>query len=183
MKKNFLCALSLVVSVIALVVSLLRNSTWDVDYPSLLVSVLSILVTVLIGWNIYTVMDLRAIRQDLANMSYGISKQIQGNMTNIEHSLWMAYHYLYLHNDPLGLPFRYIHCGLLCLYHTSAFGDIQTCNVIIDALVQSLMSPQRISVPQSAKRQLLLTLSKIQNIDKLPNFPTLVEKIALVGVR
>jgi len=183
MKKNFLCVLSLVVSGIALVVSLLRNSTWDVDYPSLLVSVLSALVTVLIGWNIYTVMDLRKTKAELAAMSYGISKQLQGDMACIENSLWMVYHYLYLQKDQLGLPFRYIQCGLLCLYHASEYGDIRTCEVVIDALVQSLVAPQRISVSQSSKQQLLLALSKVRNQDKLPNFPTLAEKIALIGVR
>jgi len=65
---RILCVLSLLVSAVALVVSLFRNSTYDVDYPSLLVSVLSAIVIILIGWQ---VVDYFLLKRNIGEMIDG----------------------------------------------------------------------------------------------------------------
>ena len=68
--------ISIVLSTIALVVSLVLLIAWCavsfnleslciVQYESVVVSVLGILVTLLMGWNIYTIIDVKQVRQDM----------------------------------------------------------------------------------------------------------------------
>lgn len=53
MKNNCLSVISIVFSIIAILVAIFRSAEFGIDYQSLLIGVLSILVTVLIGWQIY----------------------------------------------------------------------------------------------------------------------------------
>ena len=68
MKSN---RLTLSVSVIAIVLSVIAISTsfprteMSFDYLGFITGSLSFLVTVLLGWNIYTIFDFRQERQDL----------------------------------------------------------------------------------------------------------------------
>lgn len=68
--------ISIVLSTIALVVSLVLLVAWCMvsfnleslciaQYESVIVSVLGILVTLLMGWNIYTIIDVKQVRQDM----------------------------------------------------------------------------------------------------------------------
>lgn len=68
--------ISIVLSTIALVVSLVLLIAWCAvsfnleplyiaQYESVVVSVLGILVTLLMGWNIYTIIDVKQVRQDM----------------------------------------------------------------------------------------------------------------------
>lgn len=68
--------ISIILSTIALVVSLVLLIAWCVvsfnleplyiaQYESVVVSVLGILVTLLMGWNIYTIIDVKQVRQDM----------------------------------------------------------------------------------------------------------------------
>lgn len=65
MKKNqnwLVCGvsgLSLVLSVVAVCVACCHTPDLGLDYQGVIVGVLSLLVTVLIGWNIYSVIDLK----------------------------------------------------------------------------------------------------------------------------
>lgn len=59
-KSNLILGLSIVaiiISIFAIAFAVRGYQYADTDIPSFLVSVLSLLVTVLIGWNIYTVID------------------------------------------------------------------------------------------------------------------------------
>lgn len=68
--------MSILLSTAALVISLIMLVAWCavsyqlspldiVTYESVIVSVLGILITLLIGWNIYTIVDVKQVRQDM----------------------------------------------------------------------------------------------------------------------
>ena len=61
-----LSAVALVISIVALcrVAPRLNDSGLAFDYMGVIVGVLSILVTALLGWNIYQVIDIRSIKND-----------------------------------------------------------------------------------------------------------------------
>lgn len=65
--------LSLIISIIALCVICVRNNSLDFDWYGVLIGILSLLVTVLIGWNIYVGIDFdkridRKMEKALANI-------------------------------------------------------------------------------------------------------------------
>lgn len=66
MKKEYILSIiAIIVSVIALCVVCVRNSALDIDWYGALIGVLSLLVTVLIGWNIYTMIDANRFKEDI----------------------------------------------------------------------------------------------------------------------
>lgn len=68
MKKEhipyYISILSLIVSGIAIGVSFYRTKELSMDYMGVIVGILSLLVTALLTWNIYTVIDVKSIRED-----------------------------------------------------------------------------------------------------------------------
>lgn len=68
MKKEhipyYISILSLIVSGIAIGVSCYRTKELSMDYMGVIVGILSLLVTALLTWNIYTVIDVKSIRED-----------------------------------------------------------------------------------------------------------------------
>lgn len=61
-----LSILAIILSILAICFSLPRIEL-SFDYLGLITGILGVLVTVLIGWNIYAVIDFRQERQDLYN--------------------------------------------------------------------------------------------------------------------
>lgn len=57
--KYGISLLAVTISIIALFISCLRCEPLEMDWMSVLVSILSILVTLLIGWQIYSVLDIK----------------------------------------------------------------------------------------------------------------------------
>ena len=60
-----LSAVSFVTSIVALCIAVYRSPELGFDYLGLLVGIQAVLVTALIGWNIYAVLDLRSIKSEL----------------------------------------------------------------------------------------------------------------------
>ena len=63
MKKEslalFFSFMAILISVVSICVACPRNQELGFDYQGVLVGVLSLLVTVLVGWNIYTIIDIK----------------------------------------------------------------------------------------------------------------------------
>lgn len=56
---KFLTIISFILSFVAIIVSLFKCESMSVDWMSVIVGVLSILVTLLVGWNIFTALDFK----------------------------------------------------------------------------------------------------------------------------
>lgn len=62
MKREILLIISILLSITAISVSVLRCSPISFDYMGVLVGILSLLVTALLGWNIYALIDMRGVK-------------------------------------------------------------------------------------------------------------------------
>lgn len=81
MKKEhipcYISILSLIVSGIAIGVSCYRTEELSMDYMGMIVGILSLLVTALLGWNIYSVIDVKNIRQDYEELKAKLNASIE----------------------------------------------------------------------------------------------------------
>ena len=79
MKKEhipyYISILSLIVSGIAIGVSFYRTENLSVDYMGVIVGILSLLVTALLTWNIYTVIDVKSIKEDYKELKARIDTE------------------------------------------------------------------------------------------------------------
>ena len=185
-KENLALVLSgiaILISIIAICISCPHKAELGFDYQGVLVGILSLLVTALIGWNIYTIIDIKSTRDKIDEISTGASFMGQKNMAGSESTNWMIYHYLLLEKDPLGLEYRFLYHGVACLFHTSQFSDITTCNAIVKGLLESIVNPNSITITKNGKNEILKLLSNVKHTDKIEGYLELLNRIALVNVR
>ena len=180
---------SLLLSVIAVCVAVWRSPDLDFDYQGVLVGVLSLLVTVLVGLNIYTLVDFRKkesvidekiklIAESLSNLSRA---ELSTSATT-EHAISFLYYSLMGMKDPLGLEYRYLYHNLISLLKVSQLGDMKTCNAIVKGVLEVIVRPENISMKKINKDQLYGWISQVKNPTEIEGFSELVERIARIKV-
>lgn len=174
---------AIAISIIAICISCPRDTELGFDYQGVIVGVLSLLVTALLGWNIYTLIDMRSVRDDMDEISSGASFMLQKNMAITENTNWMIYHYLLLGEDPLGIEYRFLYHGIANLYHTSQFHDINTCNTIVKGLLECITNPKDITITKHGKSNILNLLNGVKQYDKIDGFLELLNRVALINTK
>lgn len=178
-----LSGIAIIISIVAICVACPHNKDLGFDYQGVIVGVLSLLVTILIGWNIYSIIDMKNTKDKIEEISTGASLALQKSMAVSEGANWMIYHFLLLSNDPLGLEYRFIYHGIATLFHSSQFSDLATCNVTVKVLLDVLTNPSNITIPKIKKNEMLILLKDVRNPEKIEGFFELMEKVALIRVR
>lgn len=179
---------ALILSIIAIAVAVYRSPELGFDYQGVLVGVLSLLVTVLVGLNIYTLVDFRRkenvidekvalIAESLSN----INKSELASSAAMENAIAFIYYSLMGLKDPSGLDFRYIYHNILSLEKLSLLGDIKTCNSVVKMMLETIVHPERISVSKKNKEQLYVWLSKVKDTEQIERFGELIECIAKIN--
>jgi hypothetical protein len=161
---------------------MLRTVPISVDWAGVLVGILTLLVTALIGWNIYTLIDIDKRAKELAILTIEASLGTEKSLALSENAAAGIYSYLLLKEDPLGLEYQILYHRISSLLHTSNFNDIETCNTIVKVVLEQIAEPSKINMIQSCKDRLLLLLTKVRNTDKIVGYSELVEKVARVNV-
>lgn len=73
---------ALTLSITSICISAWRSPELSFDYQGVIVGVLSLLVTVILGWNIYTVIDIKNTRGEIHKLKGLLEKQIQQSNEN-----------------------------------------------------------------------------------------------------
>lgn len=74
--------IALILSIISICISAWRSPELSFDYQGVIVGVLSLLITVILGWNIYTVIDIKNTRGEIYKLKELLEKQIQQSNEN-----------------------------------------------------------------------------------------------------
>ena len=179
--------ITLTVSIIILCRILPRTETLQFDYIGVIIAILSILVTVLIGWNVYSIIDLRKYSekyktdtQTLANLLYTENYGRVNYQMQTEQSLFDIYHYLVLKQSPLGLEYNFLLHGLCTLQSASQNEHYELCNELVKALNEIFVDTSKIKMNSVAKNGLLNIYSSIPNKDKIENINSIILKIAQI---
>jgi hypothetical protein len=182
-KLNFVFGLSgvaIAISIVAVCIAAYRSPELGFDYQGVLVGILALLVTVLIGWQIYTFIDINSKKRDLTILSNEASINGQKSMSISENANWMIYHYLLLKKDPLGLEYRFLYHGIACLFHTSQYGDVDSCNLLIKAILETIVKPSEIKILDSNKNRLISLLSRVRNSSAITGYNELLTRVLLI---
>ena len=177
--------ISIIISLIALIISIIslcfaayRAPNLQIDYMGVLIGILAILVTTLIGWQIFTFIDIKRTSKDLKAVSDGASNEVQKTLGITEYSLWMVYHHLLMGKDPISLEYRYLYHGIACLYHTSACGDILTCDAIIKGLSETINKPDGIKMRKENKDEIFRLLTAVMHKERITGYYDFVRLIS-----
>lgn len=137
------------------------------DYMGFIVGVLSLLVTVLLGWNIYSVIDLRNIKSELEDVkstsrcnSYKTSVVVFASMSDF-----------YQRNNDVNNVFYY---NVLTLSYALKYGDMELANNLIDELKKD-MDSNHLSFYENTKDTMIGLLYEC--VHEVPNLKYNINKI------
>lgn len=177
-KENWallLSGLSLLISIIAICIAGYRTPTLGFDYLGVLVGVLSLLVTVLIGWQIYSMLD---AKNAIANMKYEVDmvalsadRQAQQLSTAVYSSLADFYR----NRDEY--VYEYFYNSLLALKHSYDLKNIGACNALVRVLNEHF--PVNKPIRNFQKAMLLNVMESIKDNNTITNMETLRNNIIL----
>lgn len=180
--------ISIAISLTAIIISIIAICNvypreLGIDYLGWIVGILALLTTILLGWNIYTTIDIKENHRRYTSIINEVDISQHKVLALQEHANWMIYHQLLLNHDPCGLEFRFLYYGVSCLYHTSMIGEYDTCRMVVKALNECFTNPKAVKMTKSNKEQVLILLNLVKQPNKIDGYMDLMEKVALIGVK
>ena len=182
------------ISIITICLALPRTEM-SIDYLGLITGILGVLVTVLIGWNIYMIIDFRQERENLKQYFEEQKKSVQSvghdllvtyknqllNVALLEKSISDVYARLMNLQQFTPLPYDYLIHVLGAIVTASQAENYDACNVWIKKIKLVLTSPEQVVMPISSKRQLLKASLQISKSDKIVGLEDVVGLIARIS--
>lgn len=185
-KENWALGLSIVaitLSITATCIAAYRPPELEFDYQGVIVGVLSLLVTMLIGWNIFSIIDIRKIRDELLTTKVNSIFNAEKNNAITCHAVSDYYYHVLLKSDPLGIEYQFLYYRISELFHVPNIVDTETCNVIVKVLLEMIKSPEDIHILQSCKDRLIGLLSMVNEKEKIIKYNELMSVIARLGTK
>ena len=142
---------------------------------SITIGVLSMLVLVLIGWQVYTLLDIRKIHKEVNSKRLQVNLESERNMCVSALALSDFYYSLLVDEGAESKEFKYVNYRIAALLHSSRLYDYDTCSAIVRALLESITDKLRLS--KYNKSLLLHLLQKVEQTNKIENFQSLLRLI------
>lgn len=154
-KQIFISYCALLGAVIAIVISCIRVSPIATDWATLLVTILSTLVCVLLGWQIYTLIDLRRIKQEIEKIRVKSLLDNERNQTITTGAIADYYYSIVVGETPNSNEYYLIYYRVSQLFHASNINDIGMCESVIKVLNEVISRPKNIKVSPTNKKHIL----------------------------
>lgn len=189
-KDNFTRVMSwiaLLVSLSSLIIVLAERyprTGLGFDYLGLIVGILSILVTILIGWQIYSVINIRETAKAISKTRAEFSLESERNLTQTYLSLSDFFYSRCIGPDqPMSqIEYNYIYYRISAILHASRTGDYETCQSIVKLLLETIRKEYTV-LTASGKKNLIFLLSDVCSPRSIPQFYDLVALIHSLRVK
>lgn len=179
---QILSAISIILSMIAICRAYPHTSDLGMDYQGVIVGVLSLLVTAVIGLNIYTLVDFKRATKEVEALKIKLHNDVNASIALGANNIFTVYHYLITCIAPLGLEYNLIQSALSSLVHLSSIGRYDACGVVSKTLVQCVVNPNGITITRKSKEELLSLLSEVKQPKKIHLFLDVVQLVASLNV-
>ena len=183
-----LSAISIMVSVAALCRTYPHTSGLGMDYQGVIVGMLALLVTILIGWQIYTAINVKEELKDIKDLRREINKQERdiyirstNNLFEFQSAMFMMYDNKKekSNSDIFQL---YLH-GISSIYHLCSLGKQNECTSIVNILIarKSILMSEKFQKEQIDS--LMDILLSAMDISKVENAVLLVNLLSVAPIK
>lgn len=183
-----LSAISIMVSVAALCRTYPHTSDLGMDYQGVIVGMLALLVTILIGWQIYTAINVKEELKDIKDLRRKINKQERdiyirstNNLFEFQSAMFMMYDNKKekSNSDIFQL---YLH-GISSIYHLCSLGKQNECTSIVNILIarKSILMSEKFQKEQIDS--LMDILLSAMDISKVENAVLLVNLLSVAPIK
>ena len=183
--------LAIVISCIAIIISFIaiggvypRYPELGLDYQGWITGVLALLVTVLLGWNIYTLIDIKELRDSVAKEKVKSYIESEKNSAILCMGLSDFYYSILAGKEQPESEkiYKYVYYRISSLLHASRFNDFETCRVVAKVLFETIR-PENIETSEKNKKYLFDLLSDVNEPRKVPHYAELLSWVARIKVR
>ena len=183
-----LSILAIILSILAICFSLSRVEL-SFDYLGFITGILGVLVTVLIGWNIYALIDFRQEKQRLvqyfdeqkSNIHLLGSDLRSTFMNQLSNNSLLEKNVADIYSQMMGLnkslPFYYLFHTIGAIRTASQAENYAACNLWLKEIRQVLVYPEQVSIPVTSKKQLLYDLMQIKSTELIDGLNEVIELI------
>lgn len=153
---------SIIFSLAAIVMSIVAvankcpRCNLEFDYLGLLIGIVSLLVTVMLGWNIFQVIDLKKAKEEIAEIAERSSWEVQKNF-HVD---------LAMHACRLEMRYEEVYHVLWQIICESKLGNYNQCDNLI-SIMSGIEKPER---KESRKNTLKSVAALIENKDKISRY-------------
>lgn len=180
-KENWALGLSIVAMLLSGYAAFVCDKRVEADWMGILVGILALLVTVMLGWNIYSLIDIRNLRKEISNERTKAYIESERNVA----TMFMAisdYYYSILagkQQPESEKIYKYIFNRVSSILHASRINDFETCRVIVKVLFETI-HPENIEMSEKNKQYLFDLLSDVNEPRKIQRFPELLSLLSKI---
>lgn len=180
------CCWSFVISILALGVScyaaFICDKRIEADWMGVLVGILALLVTVLVGMNLYTLVDFNRARKDVEDMKKGMDKQEMEIYTRSEKNLiefHMAVLLMHISKDNKDYKDAYqiVLSGLSAMIHQSRIGLYKDCEITARSILVEKEIISMLKISKQSKDALLNMMVDIKDVQKIGSYADLMHAL------
>lgn len=155
------------------------------DYIGVIIGILALLVTLLIGWNIYQLVDLKSKSKDIDKLRTQIERELNYIHNKADYNQAVVYGMMSVNasihfapNEDDVVKHQMILKGIMALKILANFPDCKIeIEKISEILIKGLKNSEHISLSEKMKTDLLLMCGGITNTDKVSCYDEIVELI------
>lgn len=176
-----LSILSLIASIVALCVAIPRANAINFDYLGLLVGILALLVTALIGWNIYNLIDVRNIRNEQNSIQMDLYMRTQRILATTDHAVGDVFYRCLVGEKPMRDDFQLVYYRISEIQHLSCIADYKFCEALIVGLQQMFADSGRRFRKEQAKN-LWNVIAQVKGTEHIGNFSDLMSLVSRMSL-
>ncbi|MEZ3589611.1 MAG: hypothetical protein K1V84_01055 [Muribaculaceae bacterium] len=170
-----------IIALAALCRSFHTEEPLTMDYMGLLVGILAALCTILIGWQIYTLVDLKRVDEKFKDMEDNQQTEILRTSLQIYESVSALTIQIACGATKDELFPQSVMFELLAIVTCSKLGDFKECQAKIEILVQN--NPHSLSITEYERELYLKALSEMVGIPQIQNYPSLISWVATLKAK
>lgn len=175
------------ISLSALCRSFYHDTALQVDYMGIITGILAVLCTVLIGWQIYSLIDFNKREEKNQKGIASLTEIIKAYRENGNRGDYLLYDNLseicesIISNDNDSLKYERLHYKINAINYASRIGEYDVCVIGID-VIKLFIQKHKITLPEKEKERLLKFACSIPNQQKIKNFTELINIIASIKI-
>lgn len=176
-----LSVISIILSMIAICRAYPHTSDLGIDYQGVIVGILSLLVTVLVGWNIYTIIDFNSARKYVDDMKKVIDKQemeiyIRSEKNLIEFHLAVLFMHISKDDKNCMDAYQIVLSGLSAMIHQSKIGLFKECDITAMSILSEKVIPM-LKINKQSKESLLNMMAEIKDVHEIGCYTALMHAL------
>ena len=158
-------------------------SSLSFDYNGIIVAILSLLVAVLVGWNIYQLIDFNEKNKQISVLGKRFEEELNYIHNKTDYNQAIVYAIIsqnssayFASNEDSVMKYQMIYKGIVALKILSNYPNCdKEISSLSDTLIKGLQNSSTILLNDKIKTDLLVMCGEINNKNKIPEFDKIVE--------